>query len=152
MRLLNRSPFFLSRKRQAFCVEGREDLNCERTPVKAPPASRRKVMPHPPQQGRQPSNEAMQLHMEVDDQENCSCGMEYEGERRWTARDRVVITRMEQYLDESDSLKVEVDELELLLGPEDSEVDLRHILSMRGRKRVARSMKSSAQRVRVSSW
>ena len=77
--------------------------------------------------------------MEVDDQENCSCGMEYEGERRWTARDRVVITRMERYLDESDSLKVEVEELELLLGPEDSEFDLMHIL-MYARKKKGRKI------------
>ena len=51
-----------------------------------------------------------------------------EGGYRWNARDRTVTARMEQYLNESDSLKEEVEELELLLGPEDSEVDLRHIL------------------------
>ena len=66
--------------------------------------------------------------MEVEDHETCSCGMEHGGEHRWTARDREVIARIEHHLNESDSMKVEVEELELLLGPEDSEVDLRHIL------------------------
>ena len=64
--------------------------------------------------------------MEDEDQENCSGEMEFEGEHRWTARDRTVIARME-HLNENDSMKVEVEELELLLGPEDSEVDLRRI-------------------------
>ena len=35
---------------------------------------------------------------------------------------------MERYLNESDNMKVKIAELELLLGPEDSEVDLRNIL------------------------
>ena len=91
-------------------------------------------MPPAPQQSLQPSIEAMQLPMEEEDKENCSCLMEYGGEHRWTARDRVVIARMEQNLDQSDNLKVEVEELELLLGPEDSEVDLRYILMFARRK------------------
>ena len=40
--------------------------------------------------------------MEVEDQE-----FAYEGEHWWTARDRVVFARMEQYLDRSESMKVE---------------------------------------------
>ena len=40
------------------------------------------------------------------------------------------LSPMEQYLNESDSMKVEVEELELLLGPEDSEVDLRDIFEV----------------------
>ena len=130
----------LLRKRQAFCVKGQENMNYDGTPAKAHPASTRKVMSPTPQQGLPPSIEAMQLHMEVEDQGNCICRIEYGGEHRWTARDRVVIARMEQYLDESDSLKVEVEELELLLGPEDSDVDLRHILMYARKKRVARSL------------
>ena len=46
----------------------------------------------------------------------------------WNARERKVIERMEQYLKAGDCLKLEIEELELLLGPEDSEVILRHIL------------------------
>ena len=77
--------FSLSRKRQAFGVESQEDMNYDETPVKAPPASRRKIVPPTPQQNPQPSIEAMQLQMEAEDQENCSCGMEYGGEHRWHA-------------------------------------------------------------------
>ena len=59
---------------------------------------------------------------------------------------------MEQNLNENDSMKVGIEELELLLGSEDSEVDLRHILVYARKKRVAKSLKFSARRVRVSSW
>ena len=47
-----------SRKRQALCVEKQEDMNYDGTPVKAPPASRRKIMPPTPRQSLQPSIEA----------------------------------------------------------------------------------------------
>ena len=67
-----------------------------------------------------------------------ACEKEYEGEHRWTARDRTVITKMEQYLKESDNMKVEVEDLELLLGPEDSEVDIRYILMNARRKKGRR--------------
>ena len=96
-------------------------MNYDGTPVKAPPASRRKIVPPAPQQSLQPSIEAVQLQT---DQESGSCEMEYE----WTARGRAVIARMEQYLNENDNMKVENEELELLFGPEDSEVDFRQIL------------------------
>ena len=36
---------------------------------------------------------------------------------------------MENYLNKSDCLKLETEELELLMGPEDSEVNLRYILT-----------------------
>ena len=54
-----------------------------------------------PQQSWQPSIEALQLQTEVDDQESGSCELEYEGEHRWTARDRMVTARMEEYLNEN---------------------------------------------------
>ena len=89
--------------------------------------------------------------MEVEDQEQCSFSMGCGGEQRWTARDRTVVARMEQYLNESDSMKVEIEELEhCLLGSEVSEVDLRHIV-MKCKKR-RRLFRSSVRRVRVSSW
>ena len=69
--------------------------------------------------------------MEVEDQEFGACGKEFEGEHLWTARDRTDIAKMEQYLNESDILKVEVGELELLLGPG---VDLRFLLLSAKRK------------------
>ena len=56
-----------------------------------------------------------QGHFEVEDQ-------------TWSARERTVVARTEQYLEESQSLKVEVEELESLLGPDDSDVDFRRIL------------------------
>ena len=90
-------------------------MNCEGTPVKAPP-SRRKIMPPTPQQSLQSSIEAMQWPTEVEDQESGSYETEFEGEHRWTARDRTVIAIMEQYLNKSDSIKVEIEELESLLG------------------------------------
>ena len=46
----------------------------------------------------------------------------------WNARDRTVFARTEQHFGKSDSMKVEVEELKSLLGPEDSEVDFRRIL------------------------
>ena len=42
--------------------------------------------------------------------------------------DQIWSARTKQYLEESKSLKVEVEELESLLGPEDSDVDFRRIL------------------------
>ena len=36
---------------------------------------------------------------------------------------------MKNYLDKSDDMKVEIEELELLMDPEDSEVNLRYVLT-----------------------
>ena len=52
-------------------------MNYDGTPVKAPPASRRKIMPPAPQWSLQPSIEAKQLQMEMKDQESGSCEIEY---------------------------------------------------------------------------
>ena len=60
-------------------------------------------MPRAPQQSSHSSIEDRHWQIEVEDQ-------------IWDARDR------------SDSMKVEVEELKSLLGPEDSEVDFRRIL------------------------
>ena len=62
-------------------------MNCDGTPVKAPPAPRRKIMPPTPQPSLQPSIEALQLETEVEDSESGSCEMEYKSEHWWTARD-----------------------------------------------------------------
>ena len=48
--------------------------------------------------------------------------------------DRTGIARMEQYLNRSDSMKVEIEELYSLLGPEDWEVNLRQILRNANKK------------------
>ena len=52
---------------------------------------------------------------------------EVEG-RGWNARERTIIARTKQYLCRSYSVKVRVEELEELLGPEDVDVDFRRIL------------------------
>ena len=51
-----------------------------------------------------------------------------EGNQLWSARDRTVIAKTKQYLEEIKSLKVGTGELESLLGPDDTEVDSRRIL------------------------
>ena len=53
---------------------------------------------------------------------------EVKDHQTWSACDRTVIARTEQYLEESKSLKLEDVELESLLGPDDSDVDFRRIL------------------------
>ena len=80
-------------------------------------------MPPTPQQSSHSSLEAMQWQTE----------MEVQGSS-WNARERTVIAKMEQYLNESDCMKLEIEELELLLGPEDSEVNLRYILRNASRR------------------
>ena len=64
--------FSFSRKRGAVCVENQENMSYEGRPVKAPPASRRKIMPPTPQQSSQSSIEAVQWQTEVEDQESGS--------------------------------------------------------------------------------
>ena len=49
-------------------------------------------------------------------------------DQTWSARDRTVIARTKQYLEERKSLNLEVEELKSLLGPDDSDVDFRRIL------------------------
>ena len=143
----------LSRKWEAFSAGSQEDMNLDGAPVKAPSAFRRRIMSPTPQQRPLPPLEGMPRQMEVEDQECGACEQECEGEHGWTARDRTMIAKMEQYLNESDNMKVEIEELELLLGPEDSEVDSRYMLmNARRKKRDAGCFKSSGRRVRVISW
>ena len=46
----------------------------------------------------------------------------------WSARERTLIARTKQFLERSHSVKVQVEGLESLLGPEDVDVDFRRIL------------------------
>ena len=80
----------------------------ESSHLKALPLSRRRMMPPTPLQYSYSSFEEEQGHFEVEDQ-------------IWSARDRTVIARTKRYMEVSQRLKVEVDELEFLLGPGDSE-------------------------------
>ena len=101
-------------------------MKYEGTPVKAPPATRKRMMPPTPQRGSHPLTEEMQWQAETEAQGSI-----------WSARERTVITKMENYLDGSDDMKLDVGELELLMGQEDSEVDLRYILA-HARRRCSR--------------
>ena len=71
----------------------------------------------------------------------------------WSARDRTVIAKTKHYLEERKSLKVEIEELESLLGPDDTDVDFRRSFwKKQGTKKVVRYLRLSAQTVRVNSW
>ena len=57
-------------------------MSYEGTPLTAPLASRRKIMPPTPQQSSQSSIEAAQWQAEAEDQESGSFEKEFEGEHR----------------------------------------------------------------------
>ena len=59
--------------------------------------------------------------------------MEVQGSS-WSAHEKKVVAKMEDYLNEHDNAKVEAEELELIMSPEDSEVDLRYILTKASRR------------------
>ena len=59
----------------------------------------------------------------MEDQEFGFGDKEYEDGHWCTAHGQNAYCKEEQYLNESGIAKVEFDELELLLGPEDSEID-----------------------------
>ena len=65
------------------------------------------MMPPTPKQSSHPSIEETQWQTE----------MEVQGSS-WGARDRTVTARRENYLNKSDCLKLEIEEFELLMGPE----------------------------------
>ena len=69
-------------------MEDQGDVSYEGTRVTAPPASSLKIMPPTPQQSSQSPIEAMQWQTEVEDQASCSYEKDFEGEHRWTARER----------------------------------------------------------------
>ena len=46
----------------------------------------------------------------------------------WSAKDRTIIAKTKQYLEKSKSIKVGIEELESLLGPDDTEVNFGRIL------------------------
>ena len=118
--------FFVSQKR-ALCVttSTQEEMRYEGSQVKASPISKRRMTPPTPMQKPYTSFEKEQG------------GYEEEG-RGWNARERTNIARMKPYLARSFSVKVRVEELEGLLGPEEVDVDSRRILKQakdeRGRK------------------
>ena len=108
--LLNRSPLLSSESARLFGWKNQEEMSYEGTPVKAPPTSRRRMMPPTPQQSSHSSLEDMRWRTEMETQGSGS-----------NARDRTVTARMEQYLNASDCMKLEIEELELPLCSEDAE-------------------------------
>ena len=116
--------FSFSTKRAHSWTVTQEETRSGGSQVVAPPLSRRRMMPPTPLQNSFSSFEEEEGHFEVEDQ-------------IWSARDRTVVARTKQYLEESKSKKVEFEELESLLGPEDSDVDFRRILEeARNKKRL----------------
>ena len=89
--LWNRSLLSISKKRNFACVEGQEDMNYEGTPKKASPCPKRRMITPLPQQ---------------------SSFSSMEEESRWSARERTAFARMEQYVNNSDILKLEVAKVE----------------------------------------
>ena len=85
------------------------------------------MMPPTQLQNSCSSLEEEQGHFEVEDQIR-------------SPRNRTGIARTKQYLEESKSLKVEVEELESLLGPEDSDLDFKRILEEARDKKRSRQV------------
>ena len=107
--------------------------------VKAPPISRRRVMLPTPLQNSYASFEEEQEHFEVEDQ-------------LWSARERVVIAKAKRYLEKSESVKVEIEELESQLAQTKRMWILEESMKRQGTKKAARYLRLSAQMVRVHSW
>ena len=100
--------FSFSKKRSFACVENQEDMNFEGAPVKAPPCSKRGMTTPWPQQ-------------------NSFSSME-EG-RIWSSQERTANARMEQYVNNSELIKLAIAEVEEnSLGPEFSDVDVKQML------------------------
>ena len=101
-------------------------MRCESPQGKAHPFSRR-MMPPTPLQNSYASFEGEQERYEVE-----GWG--------WSAKERTLIARTQQFLERSHSVKVQVEELQDQFGPEDLDVDFRRILKEardeRGRKMV----------------
>ena len=110
--LWNCSPFLSPKKRAHSCAVMQEEVRYEGSPVKVPPLSRRRKMPPTPLQNSYLSFGEEQEHIEVEGQ-------------MWSAKDRTIIAKTMPYLEESESLKVEIEELESLLGPDYTDVMFR---------------------------
>ena len=76
--------------------------------------------------------------------------------RGWSARERTIIAKTKQYLEESYSVEVEVEELEDMLGPEDVDVDFTRIMreatDERGRKIVETFSSDGLSNFLVAEW
>ena len=108
--------FSFSKERNFACVEEQEYMNYEGTPVKAPPCPKRRM--------RTPLS-----------QQSFSSSME-EGSV-WSGQERTAIAKMEPYVNNSDCMKLEIDEVEdCSLGPEYSDVDVKQIFEERRQEKA----------------
>ena len=127
--LWNRSTF--SKKRALCCTSTQEEMMYEGSQGKAAPITRRRMTPPTPMQNSYTSFERKQGS--------------YEGEGRgWNARGRTIFAGTKQHLERSYSVKVRVEELEGLLGPEDVDVDFRWWSRWNNYKRAPWRQDSSA--------
>ena len=102
-------------ERNFACVEEQEDINCEGTLVKALPCPERMMKTPLPEQS--------------------SFSSMLEGSP-WSAQERTTVARIEQYVNNSDCRKLDIDEVEEhSLGPEYSDVDVKHIFKKCGKRR-----------------
>ena len=100
--------FSFSKKQIFAWLEEQEDMYFEGKPVKAPPCPKRRTRtPLPQQSSFSPTEEGSP----------------------WSAQERTAIARMEQYVNNSDFINLEIDEVEeYFLGPKYSDVDVKHIV------------------------
>ena len=117
--------FSFSKKRAHCCTSKQEEMKYEGSQGKASLMTRRRLTPPTPLQNSYASFEGEQGSYEVEGQ-------------GWSAKERTLMARTKQFLERRHSVKVQVEELEDLLGPEDVDVDFRRILKEareeRGRK------------------
>ena len=107
--------FSFSKKRAHCCTATQEEMRYESTQVKAPPLLTRRTKPPTPLQNSKDTCGEEQGRFKVEDQ-------------MWSARERTIIARTKRYLEETRSIKVDIEELEDLLGADDIVVDFRRIL------------------------
>ena len=112
--LVELQSFSFSKKRAHSWTVPQEEMRYGSSSAEAFPPSRRRMMQLTPVHRSHSLYEERQRQIEVEDQ-------------IWSARDRTIIAQIEQYLEESCRMKVEVEELESLLGPEDLEMNFRRI-------------------------
>ena len=110
--------FPFCKKRSIVCAENQGEMSYEGTPVKAPPSTRRRMMPPTPQQIWLFSTDESQWQADLEAQRSI-----------WSTRERRVIAAIEKFLDKSDDMKVEIEALELLMDQEDADVCLRYVLA-----------------------
>ena len=127
--------FSFSEERSFVCAETQGEMSYEGSPVQAPPSTRRRVMPPTPQHISHSSTNESQWQADLEAQQSI-----------WSTRERKVMAGMENYLDEGADMKVEIEALELLIGPEDSEVCLRYILTHARRRGAGFSRFSAPKR------